>query len=180
MTLIRQFSLVILLQIVAVMVGAAFISMGSLREHLTNEMNMRARITATSLAGSLKPVISSGDATLVNAIINSMFDKGYYREISVESANGKVLAGREKALTFEGLPQWFVSMVKMRPAEVVEPVTHDSRVIGRVKVLSHPGSAYHDLWRNAVKTMIWVFATGLFLFLVIMFILRKVRHKITI
>ncbi|RTZ62020.1 MAG: hypothetical protein DSZ33_00200 [Gammaproteobacteria bacterium] len=179
MTLIRQFSLVILLQIVAVMIGAAFISMNSLREHLTNEMNMRAEITAASLVESLKPVMASGDTTLVNAMINAMFDQGYFREISVESADGDVLAGREKALTFEGLPQWFVNLVRMRPQAVVQPITTDGKVVGRVKVLSHPGSGYHDLWSNAIKTVIWVLATGLILFLVIMFILRKVKHSLS-
>lgn len=180
MTLIRQFSLIILLQIVAVMLGAAFISMSSLRDHLTAEMNMRARITATSLAGSLKPVVSSGDSTLINAIINPMFDQGYYREISVESARNEPLAGREKALTFEGLPQWFVSLVRMHPEPVMEPVTTDSKVIGHVKVLSHPGKAYRDMWDNAVRTVIWVLATGLVLFAITMFILRKVKHSLSL
>ncbi len=179
MTLIRQFSLVILLQIVAVMIGAAFISMNSLRQHLINEMDMRAEITATSLEESLKPVLASGDTTLANAIINAMFDQGYFREISVESAAGKVLAGREKALTFEGLPQWFVNLVRMRPHAVTRPIPVDGKVAGKVKVLSHPGNAYHDLWRNGVKTVIWVLATGLFLFLVIMFILRRVKHSLS-
>lgn len=168
MSLRRLLELIISALFLIVFAGTMLISVYNTRRYLQEQMESHAQDTATSLALSLKPAIESGDWPTVNSMVDAIFDRGYYRELTIVSIDGSVLLTRSLPVQIETVPQWFVRIIPLETPKGEALLAAGWKQAGRLLVKSHPGYAYDELWRSAVGTFWWFAASwGVAMFIVI-------------
>lgn len=156
MTLFRQISLIILILFGIVFCGTLAISVNNTRLYLNDQLASHAQDTATSLGLSLSPHVEAGDKATMNSMIDAIFDRGYYRTIALHSVSGEKLIERSNDIRIEGIPPWFIRLIPLETPSGEALVMAGWNQAGSVKVTSHPGYAYAELWRTAVSTSQWL------------------------
>ncbi len=153
MTLLRQLVLILALMFVLVFAGTFGITIDNTRRYLVTQLESHAQDTATSLALSLTPHV--GDVLRMKSMVDAVFDRGEYRRILVESLEGEALVSREVPVKVFGVPDWFVRRLPLTTPEASAKLMAGWRQAGQVRVVSHPGLAYDQLWSNVVQTFWW-------------------------
>ena len=93
MTLFRQLLIAICLFMLIAFSGGFMVSLESSRNQYVNQLRSHAQDAATALALSLTPSVD--DPTMMELMVSSIFDSGYYARIRVVNpATGQVLAER--------------------------------------------------------------------------------------
>ncbi len=178
MTLLRQLVLILALMFVLVFAGTFTITVDNTRRYLVTQLESHAQDTATSLALSLTPHM--GDVLRMKSMVDAVFDRGEYRRILVEDLEGKTLISREVPVKVFGVPPWFVERLPLETPEASAKLMSGWRQAGQLRVVSHPGLAYDQLWSNAVQTFWWSLAAlvvALVLTIIALrFVLRSLRH----
>ncbi len=152
MTLYRQLVITIIALFTQCFLASVSISTGNLRDFLAEQLESHAQDTATSLGLSLSPFMRSNDTSVMNSMVDAVFDHGYYKSISLITIDGHTLIGRRNPVTAIGVPAWFIDYIDLRipPARAV--VMSGWKQAASVVVVSHPGYAYQELWKNTVDT----------------------------
>jgi len=161
MTLYRQLLLSTLLILLFLCAGLWLGELKRTRDFLTNQMEVHAQDTASSLGLSLTTVANDTDIPIMETMINALFDRGYYHSIELRDVEGKILFERHLALSFEDIPRWFVHLVPLPLPQATSLVMHGWKKFGSVLVESHPGYAYQTLWRAVGNTAMWFSITWL-------------------
>jgi len=184
MSLRRLLELIISALLLVVFAGTMVISVNNSRAYLQEQMESHAQDTATSLALSLAPAMESNDWPTVNSMVDAIFDRGYYRELTIVSIDGSVLVARSLPVEIDTVPQWFIRLIPLDTPEGEALLSAGWKQAGRLVVKSHPGYAYNELWRSAVGTFGWFAASWIAaMFIVIAAIryalapLRKVEEQ---
>ncbi len=159
MSLRRLLELIISALFLIVFAGTMLISVNNTRAYLQEQMESHAQDTATSLALSLTPAIESGDWPTANSMVDAIFDRGYYLELTIVSVDGGVLLTRSLPVKIETVPQWFVKLIPLETPKGEALLAAGWKQAGRLTVKSHPGYAYGELWRSAVGTFGWFAAS---------------------
>ena len=154
MTLYRQLVVIIISLFTACFLVSVTISTGNLRSFLGEQLESHAQDTATSLGLSLSPYMQSNDTAVMNSMVDAIFDRGYYRTISVIAVNGEPLIERSNPATSEGVPSWFVDYIDLRLPAAEAMVMSGWKQAATVVVASHPGYAYQELWENCLDTFV--------------------------
>ncbi len=155
MTLRMQLTLTVALLFLLTFVGMSVISVDNARRYLAEQLASHAQDTATSLGLSLSPPMKRNDLPTMTSMVDAIFDRGYYREITVRSIHGKMLIRRNLPVKVEGVPAWFVNLVSIETPEEEALVMSGWRQAAVVQVRSHPGYAYRQLWRNSMDELAW-------------------------
>lgn len=174
MTLSKQLMLLISLMFLAIFALNFYISINNIKSYLQVESEITAQDTATSLGLSLSPYIGDADDTILETMINAIFDRGYYLEILLESAGGRELVRKTNPRTFEEVPDWFVDLLPMETATARSEISTGWTVGGTVHVTVHPGFAYLKLWEQAKRTLAYSAVALAFFLVVLVFIVRLV------
>lgn len=153
MTLLRQLILILSLMFVLVFAGTFGVTVDNTRRYLATQLESHAQDTATSLALSLAPHVD--DVLMMKSMVDAVFDRGEYREIVVENLDGESLIAREVPVKVYGVPDWFVRALPLDAPEATARLMGGWRQAGTLRVTSHPGFAYEQLWRNALETFWW-------------------------
>jgi diguanylate cyclase (GGDEF)-like protein len=156
MTLYRQLILIIIALFAACFLVSVTISTSNLRNFLEEQFESHAQDTATSLGLSLSPYMQSNDAPVMNSMVDAIFDRGYYKTISVIAVNGDTLIERSNPVTNKGVPSWFIDYIDLQLPTAEAMVMSGWKQAARVVVVSHPGYAYQELWKNCRDTF-WLF-----------------------
>nr|WP_029654751.1 EAL domain-containing protein [Marinobacter daepoensis] len=127
---------------------AAFVtSYGYFREYVADQLSAHAQDGATATGLSLSNAIDGTDPVAAASLIDAVFDSGRYLVVEYLGHEGEVIAGRRMPLAASKAPDWFVTLARLPlPVAEAEVVRGWSR-LGKVRVVSHPGRAYDDLWR---------------------------------
>ena len=152
MTLYRQLVLIIILLFTACFLASVTISISNLRNFLGEQLASHAQDTATSLGLSLSPPMQRNDEPLMNSMVDAIFDRGYYKTISVITVDGNTLIERSNPVTGKDVPAWFVDNIDLRLPIAEAMVMSGWKQAATVVVASHPGFAYRELWKNTVDT----------------------------
>ncbi len=156
MTLYRQLVLAITFLIICLMAGNVFVSVFNARGNIFEQIQVHAQDTATSLGLTVSHVAQDKDEAQIGSLIDVVFDRGYYREISYKSLSGDIEVVRQQPILLEGVPEWFVELIELPlPTGQSEVVSGWFR-LGEIKVVTHPGYAYRDLWR-VFNEQLWLF-----------------------
>lgn len=174
MTLTRQLVLLILALMTTVFLGSFAISLSNTRAYLQTQLESHGQDAATSLGLSITSHMAGNDVASVTSMVDAIFDSGFYRSVAVEDANGKIVVERKLAQGIEGVPGWFVNAIRLDPPEGKAFVMAGWRQAGQVRIVSHPGFAYLQLWSSAVDTFWWFLASTLALGAAAIAILRVV------
>jgi diguanylate cyclase (GGDEF)-like protein len=159
MSLFKQLLIAICLFLVVAFAGSFVVSLESSRAQYVNQLRSHAQDAATSLALSLTSNID--DPTMVELMVSSIFDSGYYASIRVvDLASDKAIVERKATPDNQGVPQWFVSAIGLEPAGGEAMVSRGWQQTARVEVVSHPMFALAKLWESALGSLGWLLVCG--------------------
>jgi len=161
MTLYRQLIIFTLCLFFLLFTGSWLAKFESTRSFLVNQLESHAQDTATSLGLSISSHVGAGDIATIDGMINAVFDRGYYESIRLTDTTNKTILERKLKVTIEDVPQWFISLVPLKPPEATANTMSGWRQTGTVHVKSHPGYAYNTLWEDAVRMTLWFVACGI-------------------
>ncbi|MCQ4346916.1 EAL domain-containing protein [Pseudomonas stutzeri] len=155
MSLFKQLFVAVCVLMLASFAGSMLIGVESSREQQVAQLRTHAQDTATALGLSLAPHISD-DLTMVELMVSSVFDSGYFESIRVLAPDSDaVLVERSGTPVTDEAPQWFVRLVGLDSARGDAIVSDGWRRAARVEVVSHPLFAVGKLWRSALGNLLW-------------------------
>ncbi|MCP3670793.1 MAG: EAL domain-containing protein [Gammaproteobacteria bacterium] len=172
MTLSRRLALLVVVLLLLVFLGTFFTSVRNTRDYLEAQLESHAQDAATSLGLSISTFLAQGDQATVDSMSDAIFDRGYYRMLTVENADGKSIKKLELPIAVDGIPSWFISAFPLETPVGEASVMSGWTQAGRVLIQSHPGYAYIQLWGNAKDTALWFLVSALFILLLGMVLLR--------
>lgn len=156
MTLYRQLFIGVSLLFFVLLAGVEAIYLANARAQIQEQLGSQAQDAATSIALQLATLKSLEDRTLVETLVNPVFDRGYFREIRVVSVGGEVLVRRVLAPAQGDVPEWFARLLPLDAPGAQSLVSSGWRELGRVVVASHPNFAYQQLWHIGLQTILWL------------------------
>ena len=161
MTLYRQLVIFTLVLFFILFTGTWLAKLQSTRSFLIDQLESHAQDTATSLGLSISQYDVEEDVTVIETMINAVFDRGYYRIVRYSDVQGNVLVERVLDVTIENVPQWFIKLIPLKTPEASANVMVGWRQAGTVYVKSHPGYAYKTLWENMVRMTLIFLSCGI-------------------
>lgn len=178
MTLSRQLLLLISALVAALLLGSLAISVSNTRGYLESQLASHAQDAATSLGLSATSHVEQEDRAMVTAMVNAMFHRGDYLSIRFQDLDGNSWVERTVPLRVDGVPAWFVDLLRLESPQGSAVIMSGWRQVGRVLVRSHPGLAYRKLWQTARHTLNLFLATAAGVLLVGLLGLRRVLHPL--
>jgi len=153
MTLFRQLFFGASVLFLLVLAGVEAIYLSNARLYLQQQLESHSQDGATSLSLWLATVKPFDDPALIETVVDSAFDRGYYQSIRVVSVSGKTLANKELPPAQGAVPAWFTRMFPLHPPTAEALISAGWHQLGRVLVTSHPNFAYQQLWHTGVQTV---------------------------
>ncbi|MGP1682860.1 MAG: LapD/MoxY N-terminal periplasmic domain-containing protein, partial [Giesbergeria sp.] len=153
MTLFRQLFFGASLLFLLVLAGVEAIYLSNARLYVQQQLQSHSQDAATSLALWLATVKPFEDRALIETVVNTAFDRGYYQSIRVVSASGETLVTKQLPTAQGEVPAWFARMFPLHPPSAESMISSGWRQLGRVLVTSHPNFAYLQLWHTGVQTL---------------------------
>ncbi|MGH8389848.1 MAG: cyclic di-GMP receptor LapD [Pseudomonas sp.] len=159
MSLFKQLLIAICLFLVLAFTGSFMVSLESSRTQYVNQLRSHAQDGATALALSLTPNID--DPAMVELLVSSIFDSGYYASIRVVNmTDDKVIVERSGIPAVKNVPDWFVNLIGLEAAGGDAIVSRGWEQAARVEVVSHPMFALAKLWQSALGSLGWLLLCG--------------------
>ncbi|PWE37568.1 hypothetical protein C9I50_26545 [Pseudomonas prosekii] len=159
MSLFKQLLIAICLFLVVAFTGSFMVSLESSRTQYVNQLRSHAQDAATALALSLTPKID--DPAMVELLVSSIFDSGYYASIRVvDLKTDQTIVERTGTPAVNNVPDWFVKMIGLEPAGGDALVSRGWEQAARVEVVSHPMFAVAKLWQSALGSLGWLLICG--------------------
>ncbi|MGE8359023.1 cyclic di-GMP receptor LapD [Pseudomonas sp.] len=160
MSLLKQLFLAICLFLVVAFTGSFIASVESSREQLLSQLRSHAQDAATALGLSLTPHID--DPAMVELMVSSIFDSGYFTSIRVvRIPDDAVIVERQTGSDSDTVPDWFADLVDIHPQGGDALIMRGWDQAARVEVLSHPQFALARLWDSALGSLAWLLLCGL-------------------
>ncbi|WP_137887984.1 cyclic di-GMP receptor LapD [Pseudomonas sp. 2FE] len=160
MSLFKQLLIAICLFLVIAFSGSFMVSLESSRTQYVNQLRSHAQDAATALGLSL--TLQIDDPAMVELMVSSIFDSGYFASIRVvDLGTGKVMVERSGIADETQVPSWFVSLIGLQPAGGDAIVSRGWQQAARVEVVSHPMFAIAKLWQSALGSLGWLLLCGL-------------------
>jgi diguanylate cyclase (GGDEF)-like protein len=165
--------------LVLVVLAGFVTSYSYFRNYVSEQLGGQARDGAVAVGLSLSNAIDARDPVAAASLIDSVFDSGRYLSVRYLNNQGVEVAGRSVELGDVHAPSWFRSMVDLEPPPAEAEVIRGWSRLGSVKVVSHPGRAYKDLWQITLGLLagaLIIGGAGLFaLFVLLRWTLRPLR-----
>ncbi|MFJ2320858.1 MULTISPECIES: cyclic di-GMP receptor LapD [unclassified Pseudomonas] len=159
MSLFKQLLIAICLFLVVAFTGSFMVSLESSRTQYVNQLRSHAQDAATALALSLTPNID--DPAMVELLVSSIFDSGYYASIRVvDLKTDQTIVERNGIPAVSNVPDWFVKLIGLEPAGGDALVSRGWEQAARVEVVSHPMFAVAKLWQSALGSLGWLLICG--------------------
>ena len=159
MSLFKQLLIAICLFLIVAFGGSFTVSLESSRAQYVNQLRSHAQDAATALALSLTPNID--DPAMVELMVTSIFDSGYYSSIRVvDLTDNKTMVERSAEPDSTGVPHWFIRLIGLEPAGGDAIVSRGWQQAARVEVVSHPMFALAKLWESALGSLGWLLLCG--------------------
>ena len=152
--------LILLLMPLFMSLGAVLFTtgLGNTRDFLEQQLQGHAQDAATALAIRLAPAFAAHDNAAIANTVDGLFDNGYYSVITLTNPQGNVILHREEALRIENVPGWFIDWLPLTTREGEAEVSNGWKRGATIRIVSHPGHAYLQLWQNAADTLFWTLA----------------------
>ena len=161
MTLYRQLLLFTLILLGCMFAGLYAGELKNTRSFLASQLESHAQDAATSLGLSLTTLMKDFDLPAMEAMVNAVFDRGYYRVIRLYDVEGGILISKTASVTPAEVPSWFTRLIPLAPPQASALIMKGWQQVGSVTVESHPGYAYRALWKSALSTALWFALAGL-------------------
>ena len=173
MTLRRQLSLMASALILLLLTGNLFVTLTNSSGYFQQQLNSRAYDAATSLALSMSNAVADGDKVKLERMIDVLFDRGFFSEITLQLTDGSQIQRHAKQATQnKPAPSWFISLVDLSIIAAQTDVTQGWQRLGSLTVKSHTDFAYRDLWNIVREEVIWYLWMALLSLVSLQIILR--------
>ena len=157
MSLFKQLLIAIFLFMLIIFSGSFIVNLESSREQYNNQLLSHAQDAATALGLSLTPHVD--DPAMIELMVSSIFDSGYYDAIRViDQSSGKTILERSASLSIPEVPGWFVALVNVKPQAGEATIMRGWQQAARVEVLSNPVFAIKRLWESTLANLLWMLA----------------------
>ncbi|MEZ5510844.1 MAG: LapD/MoxY N-terminal periplasmic domain-containing protein, partial [Gammaproteobacteria bacterium] len=141
MSLHRQLVLLITGLLLVLLAGICYLSVYNSRNYLEMQMHVHAQDTATSLGLSAAKALAEDDLALVQAMVDAIFDRGDFQDVTIRNPQGEVVVSRHAEPPPHLAPQWFVDWLKIEPMEGISEITHGWRRVGELRIQSDKNRA---------------------------------------
>jgi len=155
MTLYKQIVLVVIALSILMFAGTVVINVHDTRNYLATQLESHAQDTATSLGLSLSPHMAENDTALMISMVDAIFDRGYYKDITLRKIDGEVIWSRHSDVKIDEVPVWLIDWVQLDAPEATSIIMSGWQQAGEVYVKSHPGIAYRTLWETTLNMLWW-------------------------
>jgi EAL domain-containing protein (putative c-di-GMP-specific phosphodiesterase class I)/GGDEF domain-containing protein len=155
MTLFQKLALLISSFLLTLICFVMFLNFKTANEFVQASLYNKAQDTATSLGLSLTTAARGKDVVQMEAMINAIFDSGYYEDIVLYDADAKPLVVRHLDVKVLDVPQWFVKLVTFKASEANSTVSAGWVPFGEISVRAHTGHAYVQLWNTILRIGSW-------------------------
>ncbi|MNQ14078.1 diguanylate cyclase (GGDEF) domain-containing protein [Pseudomonas linyingensis] len=160
MSLLKQLFIAICLFLLAAFTGSFVTSLESSRAQTISQLRSHAQDAATALGLSLTPHVD--DPAMVELMVNSIFDSGYYASIRVRRVgDDSIIVERQMTPGNDAVPSWFSSLVDLHPEGGEALIMRGWEQAARVEVVSHPQFALARLWDSSMGSLSWLLLCGL-------------------
>jgi len=176
MTIYRQIALLIVGLLAVVFIGTMATTLTNTRVYLQEQLHSHAQDSATTLGIVLSRSLASGEIPAVISTIQAVFDSGYYRRITVSDMRGEILVDLESDMTLEGVPSWLVELVRLETPMTEAAIMNEWNQAGVIRVKSHPGYAYRQIWKSLWMNAVW-FAGGALVLIAVGLVILKVTFR---
>lgn len=156
MTLRSQIFLALSTIFLAVVALILLVSLGGTRSYLQNQLATHAQETATALSVTLAPSVGKGEIVIADAQILSVFDRGYFKQITLFGADKQPVITKVLPERIEGVPAWFIKVLPINTPAGEAFLSAGWRQLGKVAVVSQPTFAYQHLWSNSLELVLWL------------------------
>ena len=100
--------------------------------------------------------VPAEDHTQLLRLIDALYDRGFFSEISLELVDGTELHKRsEDLLKASNSPAWFQRLLPIELLSAEADVMNNWQRLGNVKVISYSGIAYQNLWTVFLGEIKW-------------------------
>jgi EAL domain-containing protein (putative c-di-GMP-specific phosphodiesterase class I)/GGDEF domain-containing protein len=179
MTMARQLLSILSVVFLIIFGGNFWLNLNTLQDYMRLQLESHAQDTATSLGVSLRPFLSQKDLPAMNSLVDVVFDRGYYQEITLEDIHGKPMLQRNTPVVVRNVPEWFINIFPLEGPRSSTALTSGWNNAGTLWVRSHPGYAYAQMWKNAIssakQTAIIYLLTVIAFALTLRFLLKPLR-----
>jgi diguanylate cyclase (GGDEF)-like protein len=151
MSLMRQVGLLLAVVLLLALAGAVGINLVSTRDTLAAQLRLKNNDNAQNIALALSQ--QRGDAQLMNLLLSTQADTGFYSRLRFVGNDGAALFERNSRAQALDAPQWFADALPIEPAAGVAQVSDGWRALGRVEVVSHVAYAHDELWHGGARTL---------------------------
>lgn len=173
MTLFKQITIIVSALILIMLSTVMVKNFQTANEFIQEQLYTDAQDTATSLGLSLSTVVDKNDITTMETMINTIFDSGYYEEITLIDTDGKTLYARIQPPVVKNVPQWFIELIDFEAPRAQTRINDGWIPFAELYVKSHNGHAYFKLW-NTLKDIGGLFVIIGFIALLVIYILLKI------
>ncbi|RPH27266.1 EAL domain-containing protein [Buttiauxella warmboldiae] len=157
MSLFKQLLIAIFVFMLIIFSGSFIVNLESSREQYNNQLLSHAQDAATALGLSLTPHVD--DPAMIELMVSSIFDSGYYDAIRViDQASGKTILERTASLSVPEVPAWFVALVDVSAQPAEATIMRGWQQAARVEVVSNPVFAIKRLWQSTLANLLWMLA----------------------
>ncbi|QQD22234.1 EAL domain-containing protein [Oceanospirillaceae bacterium ASx5O] len=152
MTLRQQFSILTGLLVLILLSGSLLLTLSNARSAFEQQLNARAYDAATSLALSMSQ--TAGDRVQLQRQMDALFDRGFFALIELQATDGSQLQRRADDVV-SVVPDWLPRLFALDLLVAEADVTSGWQRLGTLRVLSHSGPAYQDLWTMVRHELQW-------------------------
>ena len=167
MTLFKQIALIVSMGVLVLLVLISMDNFQRTSHFLESQMQTSAQDVATTLGIAISTTNSGNDKAALEAYFNAMFDSGYYSRIQLVRADNSIIHMKERTLSVDSIPDWFIQLVPLQPAVGSASIRQGWVALGSLEVTAHPALAYAELYENLKRSLAW-FAVLFFLILCVL------------
>ncbi|MEM7404492.1 MAG: EAL domain-containing protein [Pseudomonadota bacterium] len=146
-------------------VGALTIHIGNTRALLSEQLARHSQDTATALGLTISRELAANDVLLLESVVDSAFDPGYFRRIEVTLPDQLPTILRERTASIDAVPEWFQRAASLDLPVGTARVMRGWSQAGSVSAIAHPEFAYQRLWRSTLEAVGWAAVTFALAFL---------------
>ncbi|CAH0530392.1 EAL domain-containing protein [Vibrio hippocampi] len=173
MTLFRQLVVGMIAVFIMLLVSVFVIEFNTTRNFLEQQQRSEVNNTINTVGLALAPYLQDKDPVAVESVINALFDGSTYSTVRLVFLDNNQEIIRRYPIAPNDVPSWFSHLELFKPIMDSRVVTSGWLQLAQIEIISHPGSAYSQLW-HAFKNLALVFVAILLLGLVaISWILRR-------
>ncbi|SDO45865.1 EAL domain-containing protein [Vreelandella arcis] len=176
MSLIKQLWLTVILILLLAFVGSLAVSVTSTQDYVEQEVQIKNADNANALALSMSQM--EKEAVSIELLLAAQFDTGHYRLIELRSPEGEVMERREAEALDNGVPDWFVNLVRLDVSPGQAVVQDGWRQYGTLTLASQHQYAYRTLWQSTLEMAAWFALVGVISLMLAWWIVRSIRRPL--